>query len=100
MADDPQTQSRQRHGPGSRESGSSTEERLRLALDAAELGTFSWYPADDRTDADDRMLAIFGLAPEGSITLASALAELIHADDRARYADAVAACLSADSEPT
>jgi PAS domain S-box-containing protein len=98
MADDPQTQSRQRHGPGSRESGSSTEERLRLALDAAELGTFSWYPADDRTDADERMLAIFGLAPEGSITLASALAELIHADDRARYADAVAACLSADSE--
>ncbi len=96
MTQDPQP--RQRPRVGSRESGSSTEERLRLALDAAELGTFSWYPAEDRTDADERMLAIFGLAPEGSITLASALAELIHADDRARYADAVATCLSADSD--
>ena len=69
------------------------EDRLRLALDAAELGAFSWYPEEDRTEADERMLAIFGLSPDGSITLASALAQLIHADDRERYAAAVAACL-------
>lgn len=67
--------------------------RLELALDAAGLGAFTWYPEDDRTEADERMLAIFGLPPDGSITLASALGELIHREDIERYANAVAAAL-------
>jgi len=67
--------------------------RLRLALDAAGLGAFTWYPEEDRTEADERMLSIFGLSSEGSISLASALGELIHEDDIAGYAAAVAACL-------
>src|ERR1700712_994365 len=76
-----------------RNSTASSEERLQLALAAARLGTFSWYPSEDRTDADERMLAIFGLPTDGSITLASALGELINRDDAERYAAAVAACL-------
>jgi PAS domain S-box-containing protein len=65
-------------------------ERLQLALAASEMGTFLWYPQEDRTEPDGQMLQLFGLPPDGSISLSSALASLIHADDRARYADAVA----------
>jgi signal transduction histidine kinase len=36
-----------------------------------------------------RMLELFGLPPDGTINLAVALAQLIHPDDRQRYANAV-----------
>jgi PAS domain S-box-containing protein len=63
--------------------------RLRLALDAAEMGTFVWYPQDDVCEGDARMMALFGLPPDGEINLRLALAKLIHVDDRERYAEAV-----------
>jgi PAS domain S-box-containing protein len=67
-----------------------SEMRLRLALDAAAMGTFIWHVAEDRTEADAQMLALFGLAPDGAITLAQALATMIHPEDTNRYAEAVA----------
>jgi PAS domain S-box-containing protein len=67
-----------------------SEARLQLALDASGMGTFLWHVREDRTEADDRMLAHFGLSPHSAISLASALGTLIHPDDRRRYADAVA----------
>ncbi len=70
-----------------------SEAQLRLALDAAALGTFVWHPADDRTECDAHMLALFGLAAGQPLNLAVALGELIHPDDRTRYAAAVAAAL-------
>jgi PAS domain S-box-containing protein len=73
--------------------GRQTQERLQLALDAAHLGTFIWYPAEDRAEADDRMLALFGLPPDGTLLLATGLPALLHADDRARYAAAIAQAL-------
>ena len=72
------------------EAGSGAAERLRLALDAASMGTFVWYPAEDRTEQDDRMLALFGIPPDGSISLATALSDRIHPEDTGRYAAAVA----------
>jgi PAS domain S-box-containing protein len=63
--------------------------RLWLALKASGMGTFLWYPQEDRTEPDGRMLELFGLPADGSISLASALATLIHPDDQTRYADAV-----------
>jgi PAS domain S-box-containing protein len=66
------------------------EERLRLAFDAAGLGTFIWYPQEDRVEGDRRMMALFGLAPDGLLSLRTALAESIHPDDGPRYASAVA----------
>jgi PAS domain S-box-containing protein len=66
------------------------DQRLRLALEASGMGTFLWYPEEDRTEADARMLELFGLPADGSISLASALASLIHPDDVGRYAEAVA----------
>ncbi len=67
-----------------------SEERLRLALDAAELGAFIWYPQEDRAEADSRMMALFGLLPDGVLSLRTALADSIHPGDAARYSEAVA----------
>ena len=64
-------------------------ERLQLALDAADLGTFVWHVDEDRTESDDRMMRLFGLTPDGTLNLAEALGRLIHPDDRVRYAAAV-----------
>jgi PAS domain S-box-containing protein len=70
-----------------------SEARLRLALDAAELGTFVWDPAADRGEPDARMRALFGLPPDGALNLAAALAGMLHPADRGRYAAAVARAL-------
>jgi PAS domain S-box-containing protein len=67
-----------------------TELRLQQALEAAGMGTFSWHVAEDRTEVDARMLSLFGLPADGALSLDLALKQLIHADDRVRYADAVA----------
>lgn len=67
-----------------------SEERLRFALDAAEMGTFVWFPEEDRGEPDARMLALFGLGEGDTLSLAEALGRRIHPDDRARYAEAVA----------
>ncbi|MBW4051772.1 MAG: response regulator [Proteobacteria bacterium] len=67
-----------------------SEQMRQLALDAAGMGTFTWYPEEDRAAADERMLALFGLPPDGSLSLASALSTLIVPEDGARYAAAVA----------
>lgn len=67
-----------------------SEERTRLALDAADLGSFVWYPGSDRGEPDERMLALFDLEGDGRLDLAEALGPLLHPDDRERYAAAVA----------
>ena len=80
---------RKRAEDGLRES----QERLQLALDASGFGTFLWYPEEDRTEADERMLALFGLEPGAAITLRDALETLLDPDERARFAEAVARAL-------
>ncbi len=73
--------------------GLDTADWLRLALEAAGMGSFMWYPLEDRTEPDARLLDLFGLPADGSISLEVALARLIHPDDGARYAEAVAAAI-------
>ncbi|HEX4609897.1 MAG TPA: PAS domain-containing protein [Urbifossiella sp.] len=73
-----------------------SEERTRLALDAAGMGSFVWYPGEDRGESDARTLALFGLAPDGPLTLDAAVRKLVHPDDRDRYAAAVARALDPD----
>lgn len=70
-----------------------SEERLRQALDAAEMGVFLWDPDTDRTDADLRLLKMLGLDADDVFSLASALDRNIFPDDRVRYAAAVEAML-------
>ena len=65
------------------------DERLRQAIAATGMGTFVWHVEDDIAEADERMLALFGLPADGRLSLSAALTKLLHVDDRERYADAV-----------
>jgi PAS domain S-box-containing protein len=77
-----------------------TEARLQSALDASNMGTFVWYPQEDRTEPDVRLLRLFGLPDDGEITLRVALSTLIHPEDRERYADAVRRAIDPDGSRT
>jgi PAS domain S-box-containing protein len=61
-----------------------SEERLRLALDAArDMGSFDWDIQTDRCVADHRFCAIFGIDPElgrHGLTMSAALAN-VHPED-------------------
>jgi len=66
-----------------------SEVRLQQALGAAAMGSFVWYPREDRAEGDARMMTLFGLAPDGVLSLATAIADSILPEDGARYAAAV-----------
>ncbi len=72
-----------------------SESRLRTVLDATGVGTFMWHVATDRAEPDRRLLELFGLPADGSISLAGATGHLLHPDDRDRYGVAVGAALDA-----
>lgn len=67
------------------------ERRLRLALDAARLGTWEHDLVTDILTEDDRTRALYGIRP-GPAGLA-ALVEVLHPDDRERVQAAIAAAL-------
>ncbi len=69
-----------------------SEERLRLAVWAADLGAFEWTFPEDRTVWENpRMYEIFGQRREdGPLTRAQLLARAIHPDDAAAFEAALA----------
>ena len=75
-----------------------SQERLRLALDAAEMGTFRWYPQEDRTEPDARIFTLLGLREGDTITLAETLAKMIHPDDRELYAAEIAGAVDPNGD--
>ena len=66
----------------------SDAERLRLALDAARLGDWSWDAVTDMVTYSPRAATIFDMAPGGAITWTDLRARL-HPDDRERARVAV-----------
>jgi len=75
-----------------------SEGKLQLSLKASAMGVFSWYPEDDRTEADARVLEIFGLPNATDLTFASTMKTTIHPDDRVRYARSVERALNPTSD--
>jgi PAS domain S-box-containing protein len=75
-----------------------SEVKLQLSLKASAMGVFYWYPQEDRTESDARVLEVFGLSSTSELTLASALATMIHPEDRDRYARSVARSLDPNLE--
>lgn len=59
-----------------------SERRLRLALDASIMGSWSWEPATGASDGDRRAFEILAAPPDGSFM--SALEDLLDEDDRTR----------------
>jgi len=72
-------------------------QRLQLATDASGLGLFTWQPDSDRlTPHNDRLPALLGFpAGEPPITASRFLAEVLHPEDRDRFAEALRRTLTA-----
>lgn len=70
------------------------EERARLAIELAQLGTWTYDPATNLVQLDERMSEIWG-EPSGITTLPlPVVMERIHRDDRERTAAAIAEALT------
>ncbi len=64
-------------------------EHFRAALDAGELGTWRWHQASGETVWDERLEALFGLAPGEFDGTFDTYVSLLHPDDRASVLAAV-----------
>jgi len=58
-----------------------SEDRLRLATEAADIGTFDFFPRTGELQLSDRSKELFGLPPEVKVTYETVLAG-VHPDDR------------------
>lgn len=74
------------------------EERLRSALDAAQMGTFVWDIADGRMEPDSQMRSLFGIAGDGTMTFDARKIDNILPEDRKRYSAAVARACQPDGD--
>jgi PAS domain S-box-containing protein len=72
-----------------------SEEKLRISLEAAQMGTWDWDVLSNQLVWDDRCKALFGVHPKTPMTYERFLAAL-HPDDRARVDEAVQHTLARD----
>jgi len=61
-----------------------SQERLRLALEAAMAGAWEWHPQTNEHIWSGELWALFGLAPQGHPASHQTWVDLIHPDDRDR----------------
>jgi len=73
-----------------------SEERLRLALEAAHLGMWEWDPETDALFWDDRHCSLFGLDPRQAPATAAKYLELVYPEDREWVLHAVREALRND----
>lgn len=66
-----------------------SEERLKLAIDAASIGTFFWYMEEDRFEPDERMRKLLDLSEANGPYTIEALTSRVHPDDADRCAEAI-----------
>ncbi|HEX6985602.1 MAG TPA: PAS domain S-box protein [Planctomycetaceae bacterium] len=70
-----------------------SEERLRLALEAGQMGTWDWEVGSDRVTWSPMLEAIFGLPPGGFPGTFEAYHGLLHPEDRQSVLDEIEAAL-------
>ena len=75
-----------------------SELRRELAIEAAGLGTYAWYVQEDRLETDARLLEMLGVHDASEVSLANAMANVIHPDDRDRYAAEATRALDPDGD--
>ncbi|MEO3386711.1 GAF domain-containing protein [Mesorhizobium sp. CAU 1741] len=81
----------------SEEAARASEERLRLATDAAAIGTWDFDPITTQLRWDDKCKALFGLPPDAEISYEDAFLAGLHPDDRERAHQAVSQALSPEA---
>ena len=72
------------------------EERWRIALNAAELGTFDYYPLTKKFYCSTRTKELFGL-PENADPIFEKMLEAVHPKDRESVSQQVSKALNVDS---
>ncbi len=65
------------------------ENRMRLALNAARIGTWVWHSKEGRFEFDDHLPSIFGQVPEAFGHSFSDFQRFIHTNDKPVFADAL-----------
>ncbi|MBZ5528947.1 MAG: PAS domain-containing protein [Acidobacteriia bacterium] len=73
-----------------------SRERLDLALDASDLGMWSWDASTGKISWDDRQCALYGLRPDQAPATVEQLLALVHPEDRESFRGAVSHSLQAD----
>jgi PAS domain S-box-containing protein len=72
-------------------------DRLRLATQAAMIGTWDFDPLDGKLRWDDRCKALFGLSPDAEVSYEDAFLKGLHPDDRERVDQEVQRTLSGEN---
>ena len=75
-----------------------SEERLRLALDAANAGTWEWDLETNENVWSEELWTLYGIEPHSRTPSYDAWREIIHPDDRANAEQAVAQAARAGGE--
>jgi PAS domain S-box-containing protein len=75
----------------------SDAERLRLALEAARLGDWSWDAASDIVTLSPHAAEIFGIAP-GPVMTGASMRDILHPDDRERVRIAIETAIASRSD--
>ncbi len=73
-----------------------SENKLRFAIDSAELGTWDYNPATNKFEGNDRLKEWFGLLPKSEIDLSLAI-EVMLESDRKRVSKAIKTALQFSS---
>jgi PAS domain S-box-containing protein len=71
-----------------------SEEHLRVALEAARMGTWEWNILTDEVKWSGNMAGLFGLAPGAFDGVYATFLNAVHAEDRARVSQAIACAVT------
>jgi PAS domain S-box-containing protein len=74
-----------------------SESRLRVALDAAEMGTWLWRIPTDEQILDDSLRRLMGLAPDEKVMTLDHFVKAVHPEDSERVRVEFERCLEGDS---
>ena len=85
-------------GTGKEELSRRNEDQLYLALSSARMGTWDWDLLDHSMHWDERMHALFGLAPSTFSVRYEQFLEMIHAENRQQVASEFAQALERRAE--
>lgn len=66
-----------------------SQEKLRMAVDAAGIGLWSWDPRADHVVWEDTLCALFGFAPGTAPAGREGFVALVHPEDRQRVGEAI-----------
>src|SRR5246500_3770506 len=92
------TATSQHSGIGNEELSRRNKDQLYLALSSARMGTWDWYLLDRSMHWDERMHALFGLAPSTFDGRYEQFLEMIHAENRQEVAREFAQALERRAE--